>query len=153
MSGTREKLTGARQLLDPILGAGRSLTRCALGHGDADAVLRGGLVRGTLHEIFARDAAASGFTACTAQLVSGAKRILWIVQDFAALEHGALSPSGFAELGIAPAKLLCAPVSTPCPAPALARWSWRLPAIRRSLISSPAAGSRLRPSTKTSPLF
>jgi protein ImuA len=106
MSGTREKLAGARELLDPILGEGRSLTRCALGHGDADAILRGGLVRGTLHEIFARDAAASGFAACTAQLVSGAKHILWIVQDFAALEHGELSPSGFAELGIAPAKLL-----------------------------------------------
>lgn len=100
------KLEGARQLLDPILGEGRSLTRCALGHADADAVLRGGLARGALHEIFARDAAACGFTACVAQLASGAKRVLWIVQDFSALEHGALSPSGFAELGIDPARLL-----------------------------------------------
>jgi protein ImuA len=106
MSGAREKLAGARQLLDPILGEGRRLTHCALGHADADAVLRGGLVRGALHEIFAGDAAASGFAAGTAQRASGTKRVLWIVQDFSALEHGGLSPSGFAELGIAPARLL-----------------------------------------------
>jgi len=106
MSDVLAKLEGARQLLDPILGEGRKLTRCALGHADADSVLRGGLVRGALHEIFAGDAAASGFTACAAQLASGDKRMLWIVQDFSALEHGAVSPCGFAELGIDPSKLL-----------------------------------------------
>src|SRR5476651_528962 len=106
MSDILTKLEGARQLLDPILGEGSSLTRCALGHADADSVLRGGLARGALHEIVAGDAAASGFTACAAQRVSGAKRMLWIVQDFSALEHGALSPCGFAELGIDPSKLL-----------------------------------------------
>jgi len=106
MSDILTKLEGARQLLDPILGEGRSLTRCALGHADADSILHGGLARGALHEIFAGDAAACGFTACAAQLASGDKRMLWIVQDFSALEHGGLSPSGFAELGINPARLL-----------------------------------------------
>ncbi len=106
MSDVLTKLEGAHQLLDPILGEGRSLTRCALGHADADAVLRGGLVRGALHEIFAGDAGASGFTACVSQRVRGAKRVLWIVQDFSVLEHGALAPTGFAELGIDPSKLL-----------------------------------------------
>lgn len=106
MSDVLAKLEGARQLLDPILGEGRSLTRCALGHADADSVLCGGLARGALHEILAGDAGASGFVACASQRVSGAKYILWIVQDFSAVEHGAPAPTGFAELGIDPSKLL-----------------------------------------------
>ena len=106
MSNAVKKLAGVRQLLDPILGEGRHLTRCALGHADVDAVLRGGLIRGALHEIFAADASASGFAACAAQRMSGVKRMLWIVQDFSTLEHGALAPTGFAELGIEPARLV-----------------------------------------------
>jgi len=106
MPDSLKKLEGARQLLDPILGEDRKLTRCALGHADADVALCGGLVRGALHEIFAGDAAACGFAACAAQLASATKQMLWIVQDFSALEHGALSPSGFAELGIDPTRLL-----------------------------------------------
>jgi len=100
-----KKLEGTRQLLEPILGEGRSLARCALGHADSDSVLGGGLAQGALHEIFAGDAGASGFTACAARRVSSTKHMLWIVQDFCALEHGALAPSGFAELGIDPSKL------------------------------------------------
>lgn len=80
--------------------------RCALGHGEADSVLGGGLLLGALHEVFARDASASGFTACAAQRVSGRKKMLWIVQDFCATEHGALAPTGFAELGLAASPLL-----------------------------------------------
>ena len=79
---------------------------CALGHADADSVLGGGLLLGALHEIFARDASASGFTACAAQRARGAKKMLWIVQDFSALEHGVLAPTGFAQLGIDPSHLL-----------------------------------------------
>jgi protein ImuA len=105
MSITGKKLQEARALLSPVLGEGRRLTHCALGHADADSILRGGLVRGALHEIFAGDASASGFAACAAQRMNAGKRMLWIAQDFSAIEHGAVSPSGLAELGIDPARL------------------------------------------------
>ena len=106
MSETVTKLAEARLLIQPILGESRSRIRCALGHDDADSALGGGLVLGALHEVFSRDASASGFTACAAQRARGAKKLLWIVQDFSATEHGALAPAGFAELGIAASDLL-----------------------------------------------
>ena len=105
MSITGKKLQEARALLSPVLGGGRRQMHCPLGYADADSVLHGGLVRGALHEIFAGDASASGFTICAAQRTNAGKRMLWIVQDFSALEHGALSPCGVAELGIDPARL------------------------------------------------
>src|SRR6476660_6868785 len=100
MSSTGKKLQEARALLSPVLGEGRCVTHCPLGHADADSVLHGGLARGALHEVFARDASASGFTICAAQRMNAGKRMLWIAQDFSAIEHGALSPNGLAELGI-----------------------------------------------------
>jgi len=106
MPSAIKKLEQARQLLHPILSESRSRMRRALGHGDADSVLGGGLLIGALHEIFADDAAASGFAVCAAQRVSGTKRMLWIIQDFSALEYGTLAPTGFAELGIDPSRLL-----------------------------------------------
>ncbi|MEI9886270.1 MAG: hypothetical protein WDN08_07150 [Rhizomicrobium sp.] len=108
MTALAQKLTGARQLLDPILGESRSLGRCALGHAGADAGLRGGLARGALHEVFAGDtsAAAAGFVLGLAQRVRGARRLLWIRQDFSALEHGEICPTGLAEWGIDPSSLL-----------------------------------------------
>lgn len=108
MTDLAHKLAGARQLLDPILGESRLAARTPLGHGVADAVLKGGLLRGTLHEIFAGDAgaAAAGFAAGLAQRLRGHKRVLWIRQDFAALEHAELCPTGLAELGIDPAALI-----------------------------------------------
>jgi protein ImuA len=104
MSTASKRLQEARTLLRPVLDEGRCLTHCPLGHAEADSVLHGGLVRGALHEVFARDASASGFTICAAQRSNAGKRILWIVQDFSAIEHGAVSPSGLAELGIDPAR-------------------------------------------------
>jgi protein ImuA len=80
--------------------------RHVLGHADVDSVLGGGLLLGALHEIFAGDAGASGFTACVAQRASGTKRMFWIVQDFSTLEYGAPAPTGFAELGIDPSHIL-----------------------------------------------
>ncbi|HEY0300321.1 MAG TPA: hypothetical protein VGC36_03265 [Rhizomicrobium sp.] len=108
MTDLAQKLAGARQLLDPILGESRSLGRCALGHAGADRALRGGLARGALHEIFAGDAgaAASGFALGLAQRVRQAKRLFWIRQDFSALEHGEIAATGLAELGIDPAAIL-----------------------------------------------
>jgi protein ImuA len=106
MLETVTKLEEARRLLKPVLGESRNRMRRALGHADADSVLGGGLLLGALHEIFARDASASGFTACVAQRARGMKKMLWIVQDFSAAEHGALAPTGFTELGINPSHLL-----------------------------------------------
>jgi protein ImuA len=97
-------LADARQLLTPILGEERS--RTPLGHASADRALRGGLMRGSLHEVFAADAAGSGFVAAMARRAAGPKRLLWIVQDYSALEHGQVSATGLAEFGIDPSAVL-----------------------------------------------
>ncbi|MEJ0028059.1 MAG: hypothetical protein WDN01_18695 [Rhizomicrobium sp.] len=102
MSIDAKALAGARQLLTPILG-GPSRCLAPLGHGEADRTLRGGLMRGALHEVFAADAAGSGFALGLARRASGTKRFLWIVQDYSALEHGQVSATGLAEFGIDPA--------------------------------------------------
>ncbi len=106
------KLASARQLLTPILGG--EGTRIPMGHPDADRTLRGGLLRGALHEIFAADASAIGFTAGLARRTAGLKRLLWIVQDFSALEQGALASTGLAEFGLDPGRvlMLCAANAT-----------------------------------------
>ena len=85
--------------------------RVALGHADADATLQGGLALAAVHEVFAegrQSAAATGFIAGLAGLVSLAGRaaarrpLVWIRQDFAEIESGALSMAGLAELGLDP---------------------------------------------------
>ena len=87
-------------------------TRIPLGHAAADLCLKGGLERGVLHEVFAaigHEAAATGFVAGLAARVAMGKHLLWIRQDFSALEFGELSATGFLELGLNPARifLLC----------------------------------------------
>ncbi len=104
MHGLAKGLAGAQRLLTPILGEAANLA--PLGHGAADAALRGGLLRGALHEIFARDAAGFGFAAGLARRASGQKRMLWIVQDYAALEHGLVCATGLVEFGLDPGSLL-----------------------------------------------
>jgi len=83
--------------------------RIPLGHRGADACLKGGLLCGALHEIFAAEAgseaAASGFAAALASHAGQGKKLLWIRQDFAALEYGELSATGFLELGLDPARI------------------------------------------------
>ena len=84
-------------------------TRIPLGHGAVDLCLKGGLERGVLHEVFAaigHEAAATGFTAGLAARVAMGKRLLWIRQDFSALEFGELSATGFLEFGLDPSRLL-----------------------------------------------
>ena len=79
--------------------------RVALGHGEADAVLQGGLVLGALHEVFSEgrhSAAATGFMAGLARRVAAQRPLVWVRQDFAAIESGALSMSGWRELGLDP---------------------------------------------------
>lgn len=84
-------------------------TRVPLGHGAVDLCLKGGLERGVLHEIFAaigHEAAATGFTTGLAARVATGKRLLWIRQDFSALEFGELSATGLLEFGLDPSRLL-----------------------------------------------
>jgi len=103
-----KKLAGARQLLDPILGEDKQRPRVPLGHEDADAVLRGGIAPGMLHEILSGDmsAAAAGFAMGIAARLRGTKRVLWIRQDYSALEHAEISATGLSELGLDPFKVL-----------------------------------------------
>jgi protein ImuA len=79
--------------------------RVTLGHGLADAALGGGFARGAVHEIFAegrQSAAATGFVAGLVRRLCARRPLLWVRQDFAELESGALSMSGFRELGLDP---------------------------------------------------
>lgn len=83
--------------------------RVPLGFAPADRVLKGGILCGALHEVFSEgghEIAASGFAAALAARVSGKKHLLWIRQDFSALEHGEISATGLLELGIDPARVL-----------------------------------------------
>jgi len=109
MSGGRTtmlaSLRGRIARLEAYGGAERP-ERVALGHAGADASLQGGLARGALHEVFASEGrhgtAATGFVAGLAGRIARRRPLLWIRQDFAALEAGALSISGWAELGLDP---------------------------------------------------
>src|SRR3954452_7377638 len=76
--------------------------RVALGHADADATLQGGLALGAVHEVFAdagrQSAAATGFVAGLAGRTAARRPLVWVRQDFAGIETGALSMNGLAEL-------------------------------------------------------
>jgi protein ImuA len=80
-----------------------------------DVCLRGGLRRGALHEIYAAspgdEAAATGFAAGLAQRLAGKRPLLWIRQDFSALEYGELCATGFLELGLDPGRIVLLRVS------------------------------------------
>jgi protein ImuA len=80
--------------------------RVSLGHGEADAALKGGLARAAVHEVFAQagrhSAVATGFIAGLAARVTARRPLVWIRQDFSELEAGALSMSGLCELGLNP---------------------------------------------------
>ncbi|HEX4861469.1 MAG TPA: hypothetical protein VFV07_09545 [Rhizomicrobium sp.] len=83
--------------------------RMALGHGAADRALKGGLARGALHEVFAaagHETAATGFAAVLCARLAGTKPILWIRQDYCALEFGELAATGLLELGLDPSRFL-----------------------------------------------
>ena len=80
--------------------------RIALGHGEADAALQGGLAKGAVHEVFAEGgrhgAAATGFIAGLNARVSARRPLVWVRQDFCEIEAGSLSMHGLAELGLDP---------------------------------------------------
>jgi protein ImuA len=87
--------------------------RIPLGHARLDRMLSGGLKLGGLHEIVAscpgdRPAAAGFALALAAGLCAARKRrpLVWIGEDFAAFEQGALYGPGLALFGIDPDCLL-----------------------------------------------
>jgi protein ImuA len=83
--------------------------RVPLGCDGADLALKGGLKKGALHEIFSvpgHETAATGFALAAALRISSGKPLLWIRQDFSALEQGELAATGLMELGCDPSRLL-----------------------------------------------
>ena len=110
MSGSAEKIAALRaQLASAGLDALIANPRVPLGFAPADAVLKGGLQRGTLHEVYGAmgsETSATAFAAGLAARVAEKKKILWIRQDYSALEYGELSATGFLELGIDPSQIL-----------------------------------------------
>jgi protein ImuA len=83
--------------------------RVALGHPLADHALQGGLARAAIHEVFCegrQGTAATGFVTGLAGRVTARRPLLWVRQDFACMEAGALSMSGFAELGLDPRRVV-----------------------------------------------
>ena len=83
--------------------------RVALGHADADATLQGGLALAAVHEVFSegrQSATATGFIAGMAGRVTARRPLVWVRQDFAEMETGALSMSGLAELGLDPRRVV-----------------------------------------------
>jgi protein ImuA len=101
----QEKLAELRHFLSRY-GLPHDRPAVPLGVGGADEALGGGLRPGAQHEIFAEDWGASGFAACLAIRAMGKKPLFWIRTDYAAMEYGALSATGFLELGGDPEKLL-----------------------------------------------
>src|ERR1700754_2367213 len=84
--------------------------RIALGHGEADAALQGGLAKGAVHEVFAEGgrhgASATGFIAGLTARVTARRPLVWVRQDFCELEAGSLSMHGLAEVGLDPRALV-----------------------------------------------
>jgi protein ImuA len=102
-------LAALRSLIsDPRLGDGQ--VRVPLGHEGADETLGGGLPKGSLHEVFAHEAshggAATGFALGLAGRLGGGKPLLWVRQDFSALEFGELHGAGLLELGLDPDRVI-----------------------------------------------
>ncbi|HET7889107.1 MAG TPA: DNA repair protein [Bradyrhizobium sp.] len=91
-------------------GAAYASRKVPLGHAEADAHLQGGLAVGAMHEVFAaagrQSAAATGFVAGLAGRLAVRRPVVWIRQDFAEVETGAVSMSGFCELGLDPRLLV-----------------------------------------------
>src|SRR6202171_6388152 len=82
-----------------------ALNKVSLGHAGADATLRGGLAMAAVHEVFAeghQSAVATGFIAGLAGRITARRPLVWVRQDFSDIESGALSMSGFSELGLDP---------------------------------------------------
>jgi len=84
-----------------------------LGGPSADAVLGGGLKPGALHEVLTKGWSAGGFAVALTILAAGSKPLFWVRSDYEALEYGALSPPGLAELGSDPRQLIMVRTKNP----------------------------------------
>src|SRR3569623_3000685 len=106
---TRASLRDAIRLLEAQT-MPQQVERRARGHAGVDAMLQGGLLRGALHEVFATEtrqsASATGFAAGLGQRLANHRPMLWVQQEFAEAEAGALSMSGLVELGLDPCRLV-----------------------------------------------
>lgn len=84
--------------------------RFSVGLSSMDDALNGGLLRGGLHEIFAAttrdEPSASGFAVMLALRASDKRTIVWVRQDFAALEAGEIYAPGLNELGLSPDRVI-----------------------------------------------
>ena len=104
------------QRLEKPAGLTDGPTALPLGVPAIDGVLGGGLMRGALHEIAAAGeahvAAAAGFAAA---ISSGAARTktVWIAEDMALAENGALHGPGLDAFGLAPERLLTVAAAHP----------------------------------------
>ena len=108
MDGKTAKIASLRTSLAGLVEP-EECARISLGCRSVDLLLKGGIRRGALHEIFAspgHEAAATGFALALALRISGSKRLLWIQRDFSALEHGELAATGLLEMGANPARVL-----------------------------------------------
>src|SRR5438105_885 len=102
---TLASLRGDIERLEAAHGDGYALNKVALGHAGADATLRGGLAAAAVHEVFSaghQSAAATGFFAGLAGRLAPRRPLVWVRQDLSEIELGALSMSGWAELGLDP---------------------------------------------------
>jgi protein ImuA len=110
MSARTSTLAALRGTIDRLEGDVDGLSRVALGHAEADAMLQGGMVRGAVHEVFAEAgrhaAAAAGFVAGLAHRVANQRPLVWVRQDFLDIESGALSMHGLSELGLDPRRIV-----------------------------------------------
>jgi protein ImuA len=113
MTGARTStLATLRGSIERIETPGDACTsgKAALGHAGADATLQGGLAVGAVHEVFTdagrQSAAATGFVAGLAGRLAARRPLVWVRQDFTEIESGALSMSGWAELGLDPRLLV-----------------------------------------------
>ena len=71
--------------------------------------MQGGLALAAVHEVFSegrQSAAATGFVVGLAGRATARRPLLWIQQEFAGIESGALSMSGFSELGLDPRRVV-----------------------------------------------
>ncbi|HVV27930.1 MAG TPA: hypothetical protein VHC40_08190 [Rhizomicrobium sp.] len=101
----REKIAELRHVIARY-GLPPDRSPAPLGHARADGCLGGGLRPGALHEVFAQDWGAGGFALLLALLAASGRPLFWVRPDYEALEHGAVSPQGLAELGGDPRHLL-----------------------------------------------
>jgi protein ImuA len=82
----------------------------SFGLAQIDDALGGGLKRGALHEVYARQtmdaAAAEGFGLCLAIRAAGERPLVWARQDFSDVEAGVLHGEGISAFGGDPGRLL-----------------------------------------------